>query len=149
MDSIENIDFEEDNYLNEASAEKRAKRGMNSIIILYIHLGKFIFQPYNQSGNWCGSILSAYKNNLKNFNTKAAINNISEDNLEDCWQEALKQISIDTGINKDKLPQSYPVMFTLDNIIDKNFIINFIKTYAITNDAINWITNSENIKKFK
>lgn len=134
--------------LNEKSNIKKMKSNLNSLKIMWAHMGKYIFQSYNQSASWCGSILSSYKNIKQDF-SKGVFNLITEEDLRNTWYGALEIISNDTKIPIKDLPKEPPYSWSIQNITNKDFIVKFLVDGAITTASVKWTQNKENIDKFK
>lgn len=115
-------------------SEKRAI--ISQLRRLYTHMLKYLYQPDHQTRSWINTIRDSH-NELKDYSTvsKNIWRSITDDDIIRCYNNAIISASNETGIDKRKFSKEMGVDFEIDNIIDTEYIENFLKTYAYSYEA--------------
>ena len=123
-----------DFLLEMGMSELRAVK--SKLIILYLHMIKYQYQQQKQTASWIKSIREA--RDFISFaiqDSKALGNKLSDKVQILCYKNALVKASDETGINKKNFPQEIPEEYMFPNIVNHDYMENFLLQYAYSNDA--------------
>ncbi|MGK7893439.1 MAG: DUF29 domain-containing protein [Xenococcus sp. (in: cyanobacteria)] len=100
---------------------KSEKNALESnLIIVFLHLLKWQYQPDKRSRSWESSIFEHRRRIHKAFKNSPSLKPFFTDIFAECYQYGRKQASIETGLSLAAFPIESP--FTIDNILDENFL---------------------------
>ena len=116
---------------------KKERREIKSYITrIYHHMLKYITQPSKQSGSWINSIRNSSAELYDALDDDDALKQkITEDVLQKTYNTAIERASGETGIDKRKFPKDMYKEWTLNKIININFIEEFLRKNAYTEEA--------------
>ena len=103
--------------------------------ILYIHLLKYQYQPVKQSKSWINSIRYSSRQLTWFLSTKSLRNKISKDTQQFVYEKSIRDAVRETGLLSDIFPEYLPDEFSLDNLLDDDFIDQYLIKYAHTFQA--------------
>lgn len=119
-------------YLYLITEAKRDERELKSKLVTYlIHIFKCVMQPNKTTPSWHNTIRNLGYDLIDILESKS-LYNIAEENFKKCFDRAFKMAITETScynFNKNNLPK-----FTLNEIIDEDFIETFIAKYPISNN---------------
>ena len=98
---------------------------------MLLHLLKYKYQPEKQSRSWIESILDSRSELSVFYSDKSLIKTVSGDLLNQ-YIDAKRKASRETGKSISVFPENIPVDWSLENIVDYDFIIKFLKDNATT-----------------
>lgn len=102
------------------SMGKRDKRQIvNRLIVLLVHLLKWEFQKENRSGSWKGSIVEQRRRIIQLLEDSPSLNNELDNKLDYAYFEAVKQASIETGLDESVFPSKCP--YSKEQLLDDVF----------------------------
>ena len=99
-------------------SEKNALK--SNLIIVFLHLLKWQYQPDKRSRSWESSIFEHRRRIHKAFKNSPRLKPFFANVLAECYQYGIKQASIETGLSLTAFPTESP--FTIDEILDENFL---------------------------
>jgi hypothetical protein len=93
------------------SMGKRDKRQIvNRLIILLMHLLKWEFQPDKRSGGWKGTIIEQRRRIRQLLEDSPSLHHELNNRMIYAYQEAVRQVSTETGIDVSLFPDSSPYL---------------------------------------
>jgi len=102
------------------SMGKRDKRQLvNRFIVLLVHLLKWEFQPENRSSGWKGSMIEQRRRVNQLLEDSPSLNTEFDNKLDYAYVEALKQASIETGLDTSVFPRQCP--YSKAQLLDDEF----------------------------
>ena len=122
-------------YITEGA--KRERKEVKSYITrLYQHMLKYITQTNKQSGSWINSIRdSSAKIYDALIDDKSLERKITEDVLRQAYDTGLDRAVGETGLDKRKFSKEKYKEWTLEKIIDINYIEKFLRDNAVSLEA--------------
>jgi hypothetical protein len=118
-------------YLYLITEAKRDERELKSKLTVYLtHLFKCLIQPEKTTISWHNTIRTLGYDLIDILESKSLFN-IAEENFKKCYDRAFKMALTETNctLDKDCLPN-----YTLTEIINEDFIDNFLRKYPVTNN---------------
>lgn len=98
-------------------SEKRAIE--SNLVVLLLHILKWLYQPSMPTGSWKGSILEHRRRLQKDLKVSPSLNNYLEEVFVECYQDARQQAAAETGLPLDTFPIASP--FTPDEALNKDY----------------------------
>ena len=92
----------------------------SNLIVVLIHLLKYKYQPEKRSNSWKGSIREHRRRLKEAFVDSPSLKPYFLEVLPQCYQDARKQASDETGLSLDSFPLDSP--FTADECLDEDFL---------------------------
>lgn len=92
----------------------------SNLIIVFLHLLKWQYQPNKRSRSWESSIFEHRRRIYKAFKDSPSLKTFFANVFTECYQYARKKASIETGLSLTAFPTESP--FTIDEILDENFL---------------------------
>jgi hypothetical protein len=92
----------------------------SNLVVVLKHLLKYRFQPRRRSRSWLSSIAEHRRRLRREFVTSPSLRPYAAEQFEECYQDALKQAAIETGLAREALPSEPP--FDLDQTLDEDFL---------------------------
>lgn len=117
--------------------------GCHYLIRLMAHLLKYMIQPEKQTASWIVSIVDS---RFKLEGSSNSIKNLLRERIDSLYKQAIKSVSKDTKFNKKLIPNEMMWDWTLENLLDKQWIAEFLQTYAYSNDAVDYISHDKFLK---
>ena len=99
-------------------SEKKAIK--SNLIVVLIHLLKYKYQPEKHSNSWKGSIREHRRRLKEAFVDSPSLKPYFQEVLPQCYQDARKQASDETGLSLDTFGVDSP--FTADECLDEEFL---------------------------
>ena len=87
-------------------SEKRAVESNLEIVLM--HLLKYKYQPSKRSNSWRYTIFEHRKRLKKAFRDSPSLKRYFNETFSECYQEAKKMASIETGLSIDTFPSESP-----------------------------------------
>ncbi len=117
---LENLDY--DNLIEEIEAMGRSEKHSldSNLIVVLMHLLKYKYQPQKRSRSWLSSIFEHRRRLIDAFKTSPSLKRYYEDVFDECYQYAVKQASIETGLPLNTFPDVSP--FTTEETLDFDFL---------------------------
>lgn len=107
------------------SDKREAKSRLTNLIV---HMLKLKYQPQRTSWSWISTINNQSFELRSIMSISPSMKRVLEDDFEDIYVQAVKNASIETRLSKNTFPRECE--FTVDELLDVNFIDNFIDEYA-------------------
>ncbi len=99
---------------------KRERRSAESnLIVILVHLLKWQFQPDFRTGSWGGSIVEHRRRVRKILRDSPSLRRFLGEILEDCYQDAVKQATVETQLATETFPSLCP--YSLFEVLDDDF----------------------------
>ena len=137
-----NIDWYEEEIVNESRVEKSANIIGSQLTRAFEHIAKYKVDPKKQSDSWRDSILSANIEIEKELKRRGdgvtnVLNKITPEFLDAKYEEGIKNaIKLGKGrYKREDFPKHRDDDFTLEFVRDKNRINNFLERYK-SNETI-------------
>jgi len=113
------LDYE--NILEEIEAMGRAERRSlrNRLAVLFMHLLKWQHQPARRGKSWKTTIVHQRTAINSLLEDSPGLNSALHDSIGRAWKDALKDVEVETELNRDTFPQTCPWAF--DTFMDENF----------------------------
>lgn len=110
-----------DNLVEEIETMGRSEKNAleSNLIIVFLHLLKWQYQPNKRSRSWQSSIFEHRRRLHKAFKNSPSLKLFFADILAECYQYGRKKASIETGLSLSVFPAESP--FTMDEILDEDF----------------------------
>jgi len=103
------------------SMGRNEKRALESnLVVLLMHLLKYKYQPQKRSNSWKGTIREHRRRLTRTFKDSPSLKPYFQEVFADCYQDAKKQASDETGLSVDTFPVDSP--FTMDECLDEDFL---------------------------
>ena len=100
---------------------KSEKNALESnLIVVFLHLLKWQYQPDKRSRSWKSSIFEHRRRIHKAFKNSPSLKVFFANVFAECYQYGRKQASIETGLSLTAFPTESP--FTIDEILDEDFL---------------------------
>lgn len=120
----------------EEGVKSDIKATRSQIRRIFTHMLKYQYQNDHQTRSWINTIRDANRNLQDQMKTDKNVYNVfGDDMLNDIYEDALRDAKNETGLPLKVFPLSRPNDFTKDNIVDSDFIEEFLKKYAYTDYA--------------
>jgi len=115
-----NIDWE--NLIEEIESMGRSERKSirSNLIVVLIHLIKWQFQPELRSRSWQSSIFEHRRRINDDIKDSPSLKPYLQEVFDQCYSDAVKQASIETGLHIQVFPQLCP--YTSIEVLDSNFL---------------------------
>ncbi|MTJ07425.1 DUF29 domain-containing protein [Anabaena sp. UHCC 0253] len=91
----------------------------SNLRVLIMHVLKYKFQPQNRSNSWLYTIYEHRQRIQETFLDSPSLKSYYLEVLDNCYQHARKEASIETGLPLSIFPQESP--FSSDEILDADF----------------------------
>jgi hypothetical protein len=117
--NYEQIDWE--NLIEEIQDMGKSERrsAESNLIVILVHLLKWQFQPDFRTGSWGGSIVEHRRRVRKILRDSPSLRRFLGEILEDCYQDAVKQATVETQLATETFPSPCP--YSLANVLDDDF----------------------------
>ncbi len=117
---LENLDY--DNLIEEIEAMGRSEKHSldSNLVVILMHLLRYKYQPQKPSRSWLPSIFEHRRRLSKTFKTSPSLKRYYQEVFDECYQYAVKQASIETGLPLNTFPKTSP--FTTEETLDFDFI---------------------------
>jgi Domain of unknown function DUF29 len=92
----------------------------SNLIVVLIHLLKYKYQPEKRSNIWKGSIREHRRRIRDAFVDSPSLKPYFQEVLLQCYPDARKQASDETGLSLNTFPVDSP--FTADECLDEDFL---------------------------
>lgn len=103
---------------------------------LYTHMLKYLYQPEKQTRSWINTIRNShYELQEYYFESKNIWKSVTEDDIMRCYINAVSSAGNETGIDKRKFSKELSEDFYLENIVNTDYIENFLKNNAYSYEA--------------
>ena len=114
-----NIDWEK--LIEEIEDMGRSERRSleSNLVVVLMHLLKWVFQPDQRSGSWKGSIAEHRRRIRKSLQDSPSLKPYLEEVFSECYSDAVEQASAETGLSIEKFPQL--CVYTSAEALDSNF----------------------------
>ena len=99
-------------------SEKNALK--SNLIIVFLHLLKWQYQPNKRSRSWKSSIFEHRRRLSEAFKNSPSLKPFFANIFAESYQYGRKQASIETGLSLAALPKESP--FTIEEILDEDFL---------------------------
>jgi hypothetical protein len=106
----------------EAMGRREKQRLESNLVILLLHLLKWIYQPQKRSGSWRGSIVEHRRRIRNALRDSPSLKPYLQEIFAGCYQDAIEQASAETGLDPDVFPGT--CLFSMEDAIGSNFWIN-------------------------
>lgn len=104
----------------ESLAISRKHAVSSNLVVVLKHLLKYRFQPQRRSKSWLSSIAEHRRRLRREFVTSPSLRPYAAEQFEECYQDALSQAAIETGLAREDFPSEPP--FGLDQTLDADFL---------------------------
>lgn len=98
-------------------SEKRAVE--SNLVVLLLHLLKWLYQPSMQTGSWKGSILEHRRRLEKDLKASPSLKNYLQEVFAECYEDAKKQAAAETGLPLETFPTASP--FTPEEALNNDY----------------------------
>lgn len=114
------VDLE--NLIEELESTGRTeKRAIESnLVVVLFHLLKYKYQPQKRSNSWELSIIEHRRRLRNDLAASPSLRRYLEQVFDQCYRDACKQASIETGLPLNTFPTSSP--FTANESLDETFV---------------------------
>ena len=111
-----------ENLIEEIETMGRSEKDSleSNLIIVFLHILKWQYQPNKRSRSWESSILEHPRRIHKALKNSPSLKPFLANVLAECYQYGRKQASIETGLSLTAFPTESP--FTIDEILDEDFL---------------------------
>ncbi|MFM2061096.1 MAG: hypothetical protein RLZZ507_766 [Cyanobacteriota bacterium] len=99
-------------------SEKRALK--SNLLILLMHLLKYKYQPEKRSNSWLSTIFEHRRRLKEELTESPSLKKYLSEVFSECYQDARKQASLETGLSLDTFPVDCP--FTTDEILNQDYL---------------------------
>ncbi|MBE9209004.1 DUF29 domain-containing protein [Nostoc sp. LEGE 06077] len=115
-------DVDLENLIEEIESMGRSEKHAleSNLVVLLMHLLKYKYQPEKRSNSWKGTIREHRRRLTRTFKDSPSLKPYFQEVLTDCYQDARKQASDETGLFVDTFPIESP--FTTDECLDEDFL---------------------------
>lgn len=113
--------------LDESKSDKRAAKSYLKILML--HLLKCIYQPEKTSRSWHQSIINSFDDFLDYVEDSKIVLSYIRDNFNVIYNQARINAHYETNLPLDTFSENN--IFNLDDLLDKNWISEFLKEHPI------------------
>ncbi len=98
--------------------EKRALK--SNLLILLMHLLKYKYQQDKRSNSWLSTIFEHRRRLKEELTESPSLKKYFSEVFSECYQDARKQASLETGLSLDTFPVDCP--FTTDEILNQDYL---------------------------
>lgn len=102
---------------------------------LYMYLLKYKYQKERQSRSWINTIRDSSRELDDALSIKSLANKIDLDCQMLLYQNARRYAAAETGLPEKVFPKELPDEFNIENIRDTNYIEQYLRLYAYSNNA--------------
>jgi len=113
--------------LDESKSDKRAAKSYLKVLML--HLLKCIYQPEKTSRSWHQSIINSFDDFLDCVEDSKIVLSYIRDNFNVIYNQARINAHYETNLSLDTFSENN--IFNLDDLLDKNWISEFLKEHPI------------------
>jgi hypothetical protein len=99
-------------------SEKNALK--SNLRILLMHLLKYQCEPERRSNSWLYTIFEHRKRLQDSLQESPSLKRYLAEVFEECYQDARKAASLETGLSRDTFPFNSP--FSIDEVLDEEFL---------------------------
>jgi hypothetical protein len=99
-------------------SEKRALK--SNLLVLLMHLLKYKYQPEKCSNSWLSTIFEHRRRLKEELTESPSLKNYFLEIFNECYQDARKQASLETGLSLDTFPIDSP--FTIDESLNQDYL---------------------------
>lgn len=127
---IANPEYLSDFLLDEA---KRLEKSVKShLVSCFLHLLKCEYQPNKTTKSWHNSIMNSQFELITELEDEQTLYNKIVGSIDKCYSNAVLLASKQTKLDKSVFPSKCP--WSLDNILDIDFIYKFIDEHPLSNN---------------
>lgn len=131
------------NEISKIITEKNvSESNKTNLINLYMHMLKYKYQKSMQTGSWVKSIINGsitIKDDTINKNNFNELNS----SIKDCYDQAIKNASKETGLSVSSFPPSILDNFKLSSVIDLYSINKYLWNNAKDESIREYIRNNK------
>jgi hypothetical protein len=98
--------------------EKRALK--SNLLVLLMHLLKYKYQPEKCSNSWLSTIFEHRRRLKEELTESPSLKSHFLEIFNECYQDARKQASLETGLSLDTFPMDSP--FTIDQSLNQDYL---------------------------
>ena len=111
-----------ENLVEEIETMGRSEKNAleSNLIVVFLHLLKWQYQPDKHSRSWESSILEHRRRIHKAIKNSPSLKPFLANVFAGCYQYGIKKASIETGLSLTVFPTEPP--FTIDEILDEDFL---------------------------
>jgi hypothetical protein len=99
-------------------SEKRALK--SNLLVLLMHLLKYKYQPKKCSNSWLSTIFEHRRRLKEELTESPSLKSHFLEIFNECYQDARKQASLETGLSLDTFPMDSP--FTIDESLNQDYL---------------------------
>jgi hypothetical protein len=99
-------------------SEKRALK--SNLLVLLMHLLKYKYQPEKCSNSWLSTIFEHRRRLKEELTESPSLKSHFLEIFNECYQDARKQASLETGLSLDTFPIDSP--FTIDESLNQDYL---------------------------
>ena len=99
-------------------SEKHALEG--NLVVLLMHLLKYKYQPDKRYNSWKVTIREHRRRLTRSFKDSPSLKTYFQEVLPECYQDARKQASDETGLSLDAFPVEFTI--TADECLNEDFL---------------------------
>jgi len=103
----------------ESMGKSDRRQVINRLIVLLVHLLKWEYQKESRSDSWKGSIVEQRRRIIRLLEDSPSLNTELDKKLDYAYTEALKQASIETGLEWSLFPIKCP--YSREEILNDEF----------------------------
>lgn len=113
-----------ENLVEEIESMSRSEKNAlkSNLIIVFLHLLKWQYQPDKRSRSWKSSIFEHRRRLHESLKNSPSLKPFFESCFCECYQYGRKKASIETDLSLTAFPSESP--FTMDEILDEDFLPN-------------------------
>lgn len=113
-----------ENLVEEIESMSRSEKNAleSNLIIVFLHLLKWQYQPNKRSRSWQSSIFEHRRRLHESLQNSPSLKTFFANVFAKCYQYGRKKASIETGLSLTAFPTESP--FTMDEILDEEFLPN-------------------------
>ena len=133
-------DLEE--YLNSSldessdSVKTETQEAENRIKTTYVHMLKYMHQKDHQTKSWIDTIQRDCGEIKELATRKNVLNNINDELLNSAYRKAITKASKETEMDAKKFDKNRPIKWLFENLINDDFILDFLHKESYTSEAI-------------
>ena len=118
--NLQALDY--DNLIEEIEAMGRSEINSlkSNLIVVLMDLLKYKYQPQKRSRSWLSSIFEHRRRLVEAFKTSPSLKRYYEEVFDECYQYAVKQVSIETGLSVEHF--SNISHFSSEETLDFDFL---------------------------
>lgn len=99
-------------------SEKRALK--SNLLVLLMHLLKYKYQPEKRSNSWLSTLFEHRRRLKEELTESPSLKKYLSEVFSECYQDARKLASLETGLSLDTFPVSCPL--TTDEILNQDYL---------------------------